>query len=323
MIDPGTLSMKEIIDLLRRLQQELTRRFERKLLLTFSDIVGSTEYFSRFGDAAGYQLQQIHTSLWQECLPAFGGRMVDTAGDGVFITFPAANAAIEAAIEFQKRISRENKARARNRQLQARIGMHWGPVLTDGEVVTGDSVNLCARIVASADPGEIRLTRDAFQEAALEHRLDCHSLGRVTLKGIVQPADLLVFDWRDQSMFPVKFRIEETHAEITLPKQDIISFGRLREYEGSAANDVVLDMLDHDQSVRISRWHFELRRREDGFYLHALSDSATEVDGTLIAKGQSAVIKPGSRVRIAEILTLLFVAPQKRSDAVSDTTMLP
>ena len=323
MIDPGVLSMKEIIQLLKELQQELTRRFERHVTLVFSDIVGSTEYFSRFGDAAGYQLQQLHSGLWEECLPAVGGRIVDLAGDGAFMTFPAADGAIEAVIEFQKRMSRENVTRARNRQLRARIGIHSGPVLTDGELVRGDSVNLCARVAASANPGEIRLTREVFQEAALEHRLNCQPLGRVTLKGIVQPADLLALDWRDRSMFPEKVYIEETNAEIMLPKQDIIGFGRLREYEGLAANDVVMDVLAPDQSKRISRWHFELRRQEDGFRLCALSDSATEVDGKLIAKGQSAVVKAGSRVRVAEVLTLLFVAPQGRDIAAADATMLP
>jgi len=32
------------------LQQELTRRFLRHAALAFSDIVGSTEYFARFGE---------------------------------------------------------------------------------------------------------------------------------------------------------------------------------------------------------------------------------------------------------------------------------
>ena len=63
MIDFATLSMTEIIRLQNLLQQELTRRFERYMALAFSDIVGSTPYFARFGDAAGRQLQQLHFDL--------------------------------------------------------------------------------------------------------------------------------------------------------------------------------------------------------------------------------------------------------------------
>ena len=63
MIDLGTLSMTEIVRLQNQLQNELRRRFERTLLMAFSDIVGSTPYFARFGDAVGRQLHQLHFDL--------------------------------------------------------------------------------------------------------------------------------------------------------------------------------------------------------------------------------------------------------------------
>ena len=44
------LSMTEIIRLRDLLSKALTRRFERPLALAFSDVVGSTPYFARFGD---------------------------------------------------------------------------------------------------------------------------------------------------------------------------------------------------------------------------------------------------------------------------------
>ena len=46
------------------------------LALVFSDIVGSTPYFERFGDAAGHQLQQLHFDVLGRCLPARGGRVI-------------------------------------------------------------------------------------------------------------------------------------------------------------------------------------------------------------------------------------------------------
>jgi class 3 adenylate cyclase len=309
MIDIGTLSMTEIIRLQGLLQQELTRRFERHMALVFSDIVGSTPYFARFGDAAGRQLQQLHIDLLGKCLPAREGRIVDTAGDGAFLAFPSATAATEALIEFQQLVSRENATRARDHQLQVRIGVHWGPVLTDGVVVSGDSVNLAARVAGSASVGEIRLTREVFQDLAATHRLNCRPLGPVDLKGVSRQIELLTLDWRDRSMYPTHFRIEETREEVTLPQQDIISFGRLREHEGTLANDVVLALPDPLLARQISRWHFELRRFADGFHLRPLSDGATEVDGTLIAKGQEAIIKPGSRIRVANVITLTFASP--------------
>ncbi len=322
MTDFSTLSMTEIIRLQNLLQQELTRRFERPLAIAFSDIVGSTPYFARFGDAAGRQLQQLHIDLLNECLPRQNGRVVDTAGDGAFLAFPAADAAIVALMEFQNLISRENMQRARDHQLQVRIGVHWGPVLTDGEIVSGDSVNLCARVAASSNIGEIRVTREVFQDLALAHRLNCRPVGPVELKGVSRQVELLAFDWRDHSTFPSMIRIEETNEQITLPQQDIISFGRLREHEGTAANDVVLTLDDPQQARQISRWHFELRRFPDGFRLRPVSEGVTEVDGAPITKGSEVVVKPGAKIRVARVLTLTLASAPRNVQQNADETRL-
>ena len=324
MVDFSTLSMTEIIRLQNVLQQELTRRFERYVALGFSDIVGSTPYFARFGDAAGRRLQQLHLDLLNECLPGSQGRIVDTAGDGAFIAFSGAEAAIASLIDFQKRISRENATRSREHQLQVRIGAHWGPVLTDGVAVSGDAVNLCARLAASSEVGEIRLTREMFNELPARYKLGCRPLGVVELKGILRPVDVLALEWRDRSVYPTRVRIEETGEEATLPQQDVISFGRLRGHEGALANDVTLTLPDPLQMQQISRWHFELRRLPDGFRLRALSSAMTEVDGVPVAQGQEVLIKPGSKVRIGRVLSLTFVSPPRTSldDGSGDTRLV-
>jgi class 3 adenylate cyclase len=323
MIDFAALSMTEIVRLQNQLQQELTRRFERHIALVFSDIVGSTAYFARFGDAAGSQLQQLHFDLLGRCLPDRGGRVVDTSGDGAFVTFPTANAATDALIEFQQLVSRENVSRARDRQLQVRMGIHWGPVLTDGVVFSGDAVNLCSRVAASAGSGEVRITREVFHELAATHRLNCRPLGAFEFKGVSRQVEVFMLDWRDHTQFATHFRIEETGEEITLPQQDLISFGRLAEHEGTVANDIVLSLPDPLQTRQISRWHFELRRFGDGFRVRSVSDGATEVDGAMIAKDQEVMIKPGSKIRVAHILTLAFASPHAHNVAGgSDATMI-
>ncbi len=136
----------------------LKRRFEKVLCLCFSDVVGSTPYFARFGDAAGRGLQQRHFDVLGQALEPHGGRVVDTAGDGAFTVFSTAEQAAEAFIAMENLISAQNAGYAREHQLIVRVGMHWGPALTDGRSVTGDSVNFASRIASSGGPGEIRLS---------------------------------------------------------------------------------------------------------------------------------------------------------------------
>ncbi len=301
-----SLGMTEIIRLQTMLSAALVRRFERPLTLCFSDIVGSTPYFARFGDEAGRQLQQSHIDFLQKAIAPSGGRIVDTAGDGAFLCFQPVEDALASVVELQNLISAENSTRTREHQLAIRIGIHHGSVLTDGVQVTGDAVNFCSRVAATANPGEIRLTKEAFFALAdVSHRLKCRMLPPVSIKGIERPAELMLYQWRDQSIFPAKVRLE-TGREYTLPDQDIISFGRLREMDGRPANDIVLEGVDDLATRKISRWHFELRRRTDGLVIRAISNAPTVLNGRLLSKGEEHPLYPGDSVRIGNVLSLRF-----------------
>ena len=318
------MSMTEIIRMQDLLSQELKVRFEKELAIGFSDIAGSTEYFTRFGDEAGRKLQQRHFDFIQRALGGKDGRVVDTAGDGAFLVFSAVEAAAAAFIELQTMTSVDNVTRPREHQLQLRLGLHWGPVLTDGVQVTGEAVNLTSRVTASAAPGEIRLTMDAFRRFSNTfYRLSSRMLGPVPLKGVFRSVDLLSLQWRDRNLFPDTVRIRETGWQVRLPSQDTISFGRLQENEGIAANDVVLALTDAADTLKISRWQFELRRYPDGFRLRPVSEQLTEVDGIPIPKGMEALIKPGSLVRVARVATLEFFSQPLVAGPGGGETLMP
>jgi hypothetical protein len=189
-------------------------------------------------------------------------------------------------------------------------------------VVTGDAVNLCHRIADTARPGEIRLTRAAFIELPGPLRSRCHGLPAVHPKGVPEEIEVVAFDWRDRSVFPSLVRIEETGEELALPDRETIRFGRLRDKDGTPANDVVLSLPDRQANLQISRWHFELRRRSDGFLLRPVSDQSTEVDGVSVERGAEVPIRPGTVVRAAHAITLRFLA-SAAPVASDDATMGP
>jgi class 3 adenylate cyclase len=321
-LDFESLTLTEIIQLNDELSQVLKRRFEKNLALSFTDVVGSTAYFGRFGDEAGRALQQRHFDLLGQVLSKAEGRVVDTAGDGAFCCYPHVEPAVGALVELQEKISEDNVSRAREHQLSLRIGVHWGPVLTDGTLVTGDAVNLCSRLTGTGAPGEIRLSKVAFLELSNTRRVKCRALPAVEVKGIGRPVELVLYEWRDRSLFPAAVRVEETGDEITLPTHDTISFGRLKERDGIPANDIVLILPDKQLTQQISRWHFELRRGHEGFVLRAVSDQKTEVDGTVAAKGADVPIRPGSVVRLSGVMTLTFLADPLFRPSLGDDTLL-
>jgi class 3 adenylate cyclase len=63
----------------------------------FVDIAGSTERAAEIGDAAWRDLLGRYYAIVRESLRRFGGREIDTAGDGLFAVFDAPAEAIGCA----------------------------------------------------------------------------------------------------------------------------------------------------------------------------------------------------------------------------------
>ena len=274
----------------------------------FTDVVSSAAYFRKHGDASGHALQRRHLSVLGRVLRAHGGTLVDTAGDGGFSWFPTAEAAVRAAMEMEALIAEENRGVAREHELVIRVGIHFGQVLQDEEVVTGDSVNLCARVIHRAEEGEVVVTREVFYRLPNRQRLLCRPMEPQALKGFADPVEVYRLDWRDRQTFPDRVRIEETGEVHELDQNKaLITFGRLRLQSGQPANDIVLRLPDETQSKMISRWHFQLERRETGYWLRRLSLAALEVDGRLIAMNDEVPVCPGTTVRVSNVITLKFL----------------
>ena len=316
-------SLTEILRLQNELSKTIQRRFRKNLAITFSDVVGSTAYFQRFGNEVGRRLLQRSIDLVTQVVGEAEGRIVDTAGDGVFCCFPGAEVAANAMIKLEWLISQDNAGFEHDHQLVIRVGLHWGPVLTDGEIVTGDAVNICARIASEARSGEICLSNAAFQELPANLRARTNLLrDPLDLKGIADPVTLYSLEWRDLEKFPNKVLIEETEEEVTLPNLDLIRFGRLEvEADGRPANEVVLLLADPDQNRKISRRHFALRRHPDGYRLRQISHQRTEVDGVVVPYGSGVDIKPGSVACLSDILTLTFLSVAEHEDDADRTSL--
>jgi len=298
------MSLQEFAALKQEIERTIKRRFERRIALVFTDVVGSTAFFEHYGDAAGRALIERHHRLLDAALAPVGGRVVDTAGDGAFVVVDDVPRAAAALIAFQSGIARDNASMPQHEALRVRTGLHWGPALVDREVVSGDAVNFAARIANTAGPAEVRLTPEAFGELPPELRIRCRSLPEVKLKGLLLPVRPIVLDWRDPDKVPSRLFVVETGQRIGLPNKDTISVGRLATHDGRAANDVVLHHPDPTSSSRISRWHFQLERVADGMQVRQLSRGRTEVDGRPLQRGEVATVTPGSELVVAGVLHL-------------------
>jgi class 3 adenylate cyclase len=189
------LGLDEMLELGERISASLRRRFERDLALAYSDIVGSTAYFAAHGDAAGRALQQRHLDLLAEIAPRHGGRVVDTAGDGALVAFASSGDCVTALGALERAIDEQNRRRPRAHALRVRCAAHFGSVLTDGTMVTGEAAGVCARVAAASAPGEIWVTGSLAARLPVEQRSRCRLIARPHLEGLSRPIDVLSYAW--------------------------------------------------------------------------------------------------------------------------------
>ncbi len=117
----------------------------------------------------------------------FGGRIIDTAGDGILAEFASVVDAVECAVEIQTVMRRRNEDEAKHRRMQFRIGINLGDVIHDEVRIYGDGINIAARLEGIAQPGGICVSSKVREEVLDKLTLDFLDLGEQTLKNIARP----------------------------------------------------------------------------------------------------------------------------------------
>ena len=305
-INLNDLTLTEIIQLQNSLSAHISQRYEQDLAVAFSDIIGSTAYFNRFGNEAGHRIQQQHYDILSETLVGSNGRIVDRAGDGIFMVFPLVETAVSRLVQFHRAQLQSQVSIPPERKWASRAAIHWGRVLTDGRIVIGDAVNLCSKLSSTRQTQEIIVTRSAMNELPKRYALMCQPADPVTVLERNEPLEVFHVTWKDRKEMPTHIWIQETGERIAIPDKPVVSCGRLQEHDSSPANDIVLTLRDAQLTRRISRWHIELRQELDHLLLCAVSDQPTVVDETPLRKGDRIRIRCGSTVRISEVMTVKF-----------------
>jgi class 3 adenylate cyclase len=117
----------------------------------FTDIVGSTRRAEQLGDRRWRALLDVHDELAGRLVERWGGRLVKTTGDGILATFDGPGRAIGCATSLREELGEIG--------VQIRAGLHIGEVELRGDDVGGIAVHVAARIMATADAGEIVVSR--------------------------------------------------------------------------------------------------------------------------------------------------------------------
>ena len=113
---------------------------------------------------------------------AAGGTIVQRLGDGSLSMFPSALAAVQAAVAMQRELA--------SADVPVRIGIHVGEVLIEPERLTGDAVNVAARVESFAIPGSVFVSDAVYEQLKNQSGVEVVPLGSFRLKNVGRPLDL-------------------------------------------------------------------------------------------------------------------------------------
>jgi class 3 adenylate cyclase/tetratricopeptide (TPR) repeat protein len=170
----------------------------RQVTILFADLCGFTAMSQALDPEQVHEVVGRFTALVDGIVVGYGGTIDKHIGDAVMALFGAPRAhdddpmrAARAALDIHEALGRLSETVSP--PLQAHIGIASGEVVAGvlgradarDYTVLGDSVNLAARLVAAAGPGQTLLSDGVYR--ALFGRGACDALGEIRLKGFDAP----------------------------------------------------------------------------------------------------------------------------------------
>jgi predicted ATPase len=153
----------------------------RLVAVMFTDMVGYTALIQT-DERLAVDTRQRYVAALDRQHDAFGGTIVQRLGDGSMSMFPSSFAAVGAAVAMQQELAAQD--------VPVRIGVHVGEVVVEPERLTGEAVNIAARIESFAVPGGVMLSDAAYDQIRNRSDVAVVALGRFRLKHVGRPFEL-------------------------------------------------------------------------------------------------------------------------------------
>jgi adenylate cyclase len=260
-----------------------------------ADIAGYSRLMGQ-DDAATVRDLKGHQAVILPLVSRHGGRIIDTAGDGILAEFPSVIGATECAVEIQTAMAARNQDVPEPRRMLFRIGVNLGDVIHDDTRIYGDGINVAARLEALAEPGGVRISRAVHDQVRDRLDLAFEDLGEFELKNIARPV----------RVYRVRTPVTSTapagpSAALPLPDKPSVAVLPFLNMSGDPEQDYFADGMAEDITTALSRirWLFVIARNSSFTYKGRVVD-VRQVGRALGVRYvvEGSVRRAGERVRI-------------------------
>jgi adenylate cyclase len=260
-----------------------------------ADIAGYSRLMGQ-DEAATIRDLKGHQTVILPLVARHGGRIMDTAGDGILAVFRSVIGATQCAIEIQTVMAARNKDAPENRRMLFRIGINLGDVIHDGARIYGDGINIAARLESLAAPGGVLVSQAV--RAQVRDRLDFafEDLGERELKNIARPMRIY------RLQMPTELKTAPAPgAFLQPPDKPSIAVLPFLNMSGDPEQDYFADGIVEDILTGLSRlrWLFVIARNSSFSYKGRNVDVrqvGRELGVRYVLEG--SVRRGGNRIRI-------------------------
>ncbi len=184
------MAIQRLVDAARDEGPELNQT-EGLASVLFTDLEGSTTLAATLGDNRWSTLIDQHFQTVEGIVTAHRGQFVKSLGDGTLSSFQSANEALLAAINMQEAVNLTDL----EPRLGLRVGIHTDDVVLARGDFFGTVVNKAARIMSSANAGEILVSDETRVMVSGNHEFNFVDAKSVTLKGLPEDHTIYRLEW--------------------------------------------------------------------------------------------------------------------------------
>ena len=163
-----------------------TRTHRRLAAILAADVAGYSRLMG--ADEAGTvaALRAVWAEVFNPAVAVHRGRVVKTMGDGALVEFASAVDAVDCAVAVQGGMVALNATSGRA-ALEFRIGINLGDIVSEGDDILGDGVNVAARLEAQAPKNGILVSDAVHAQVRGKVAISFADAGDLALKNIATP----------------------------------------------------------------------------------------------------------------------------------------
>jgi TolB-like protein/class 3 adenylate cyclase len=151
----------------------------RLAAILFTDVVGYTALMAE-SEQRGLAARRRHRELVGAFVGQFHGESIEARGDESLSVFQSALDAVNCALAIEDVLQTES-------DLQLHIGIHVGEIVSEGDEVSGDGVNIASRICALSEGGGICVSGEVYRAIRNHPEIEATPRGEQDLKNVGQP----------------------------------------------------------------------------------------------------------------------------------------